>query len=223
VSVNNVVPLRPATGAAAPEGSFGRMAGDMMLQLKGLGKSLGRKRMIVGGAGIGGLLAAANEMGDKTETAPQNLVDALGAGVGGAGLAALAPLALGLTGPAGWVAAGLGGLAGASVGKAGLRGATDLIGLTRTETPEAKALRDAENAHALGIALRERSLPVTQKEMELTRQDQVERIKAELALRQQYEYAATAMNMASQNTASTVNSVPGMINQVMTAPTVFSR
>jgi len=109
------------------------------------------------------------------------------------------------------------------VGKAGLRGATDLIGLTRTESPEAKTLRNAENLQGLQLEMRRRALPVTQQEMELVRQDQVERVKAELALRQQYEYAAAAMNMAAHNTASTVNSVPGMINQVMTAPTVFSR
>jgi hypothetical protein len=179
--------------------------------------------MILGGAGIGGLLAAANEMGDKTETANQNIVDAAGAGLGGAGLAALAPLALGLSGPAGWAAAGVAGLVGSQVGKAGLRGATDLMGLTRTESPEARSLRNAENAAGLQLELRNRALPVTQKEMELVRQDAIERVKAELALRQQYEYAAAAMNMASQNTASTVASVPGMINQVMAAPTVFSR
>jgi hypothetical protein len=199
------------------------MAGDVMAQLSGLGKSLGRRRMILGGAGIGGLLAAANEMGDRTETANQNVVDAVGAGAGGAGLAALAPLALGLSGPAGWAAAGVAGLVGSQVGKAGLRGATDLIGLTRTESPEAKTLRNAENLAAFQLEQRNRALPVTQKELELTRQDQVARIAAELALRQQYEYATTAMNMAAQNTASTVNSVPGMINQVMAAPTVFSR
>jgi hypothetical protein len=179
--------------------------------------------MIAGGVGIGALLAAANEMGDKNETANQNIVDAAGAGLGG--LAALAPLALGMTGPAGWAAAGVAGLAGSQVGKAGLRGATDLIGLTRTESPEAAAIRQAENVAALEMEMNRRrrmtDLPLREKELALERQHAIEQLKAEVALRQQYEYAQAAMNMATGNTASIVQSVPSMANQVMSRPTVF--
>jgi hypothetical protein len=200
-----------------------RKAGDLMASLRDMATTVGRKRMIAGGVGLGGLLAAANEMGDKNESASQNLVDATGAGVGS--LAALAPLALGASGPMGWLAAAGLGLAGSQIGKAGLRGATDLMGLTTTETPEAKAIRDSINASRAGITMdaerRRANLPLAEQEMALARQDSVLRMKADLEARQQAAYAQALLAMAQGGADRALGAIPSMAQQVLAMPTPY--
>ena len=215
--------------------SGGRMAGDLMSSLssaaagsidglKDLGKMLGRRRMIAGGAGLGGLLAAASEMGDKSETAQQNLVDATGAGVGS--LAALAPLAVGMSGPMGWLAAAGLGLAGSQIGKAGLRGATDLMGLTTPETPEAKAIRNALSANDAGITMDSRrrlaNLPIAEQEMALARQNDILRMKADLEARQQAAYAQAVLAMAQSGSNQALGAIPTAAQQILSMPSPYS-
>ena len=139
----------------------------------------------------------------------------------------MAPLALGATGPVGWGVAALGGLVGSQVGKAGLRGATDLLGLTTTESPEAKSIRDAENAAMLNLELnrrtREQDLPLRARELELDRLDQAKRMEAQVALQRQYDYANAVLQMANQSTATNLNSIQNLAAQFAGSPTVFTR
>jgi hypothetical protein len=194
-----------------------------MSSLSSLAGGMGRKRLIAGGAGIGGLLAAAGEMGDKSETPQQNLVDATGAGVGS--LAALAPLAFGMSGPMGWLAAAGLGLAGSQVGKAGLRGATDLVGLTRSDTPEQKAIQNALNANEAGITMdsrrRQANLPIAEQEMALARQNDILRMKADLEARQQAAYAQAVLAMAQGGSNQALGAMSGAAQQILSMPNPY--
>lgn len=231
---SEMVPFRRRMAQAAAGGSppndppnGPRNAGDLLQSLRtgaeGLAGGLGRRRMIAGGVGLGALLAAASEMGDKSENARQNLVDATGAGAGA--MAGVIPLALGATGPLGWLAgAGLA-LAGSQIGKAGLRGATDLMGLTTTESPEAKLLRDAFNANEAGITMDSRrrlaNLPIAEQEMALQRQDAMLRMKQDLEARQQAAYAQAVLAMAQGGAATALQTIPAMAQQVLAMPSPY--
>lgn len=216
----------PPSGGLPPTAP-GRKAGGWLQDLRDSASSLagtmGRRRMIAGGVGLGALLAAANEMGDKNENARQNLVDATGAGAGA--MAGVIPLALGATGPLGWLAgAGLA-LAGSQIGKAGLRGATDLMGLTTTESPEAKAIRDGLNANEAGITMDTRrrlaNLPLAQQEMALQREDAMLRMEQDLRARQQAAYAQAMLAMAQGGATTALNTIPQMAQQVLAMPTPY--
>ena len=216
----------PSSGNGAGGGLSGgpRWAGDLMSSLSGFANSMGRKRLIAGGAGLGGLLAAAGEMGDKSETPQQNLVDATGAGVGS--LAALAPLAVGMSGPMGWLAAAGLGLAGSQIGKAGLRGATDLAGLTRPETPEEKVIRDGLNANEAGITMdirrRQANLPLAEQEMALARQNDILRMKADLEARQQAAYAQAVLAMAQSGSSQALGAMSAGAQQIVSMPSPYA-
>ncbi len=216
---------RPPSSGGAGGGISGgpRWAGDLMSSLSSLAGGMGRKRLIAGGAGIGGLLAAAGEMGDKSETPQQNLVDATGAGVGS--LAALAPLALGMSGPMGWLAAAGLGLAGSQVGKAGLRGATDLVGLTRSDTPEQKAIQNALNANEAGITMdsrrRQANLPIAEQEMALARQNDILRMKADLEARQQAAYAQAMLAMAQNGSSQALGAMSAGAQGILSMPNPY--
>jgi hypothetical protein len=162
-------------------------------------------------------------MGDKSETPQQNLVDATGAGVGS--LAALAPLAFGMSGPMGWLAAAGLGLAGSQVGKAGLRGATDLVGLTRSDTPEQKAIQNALNANEAGITMdsrrRQANLPIAEQEMALARQNDILRMKADLEARQQAAYAQAVLAMAQGGSNQALGAMSGAAQQILSMPNPY--
>lgn len=219
----------PSSSAPPPApSSTGRFGGDLLDSLRAgaeqLAGTIGRRRMIAGGVGLGALLAAANEMGDKNENARQNLVDSLGAG-GGSAAAAAIPLALMGGGPLTWLAAAGMGLAGSQIGKAGLRGATDLMGLTTTESPEAKAVRDGLNANEAAITMDTRrrlaNLPVAAQEMALQRQDAMLRMEQDLRARQQAAYAQAVLAMAQGGTTAALNTIPEMAQQVLAMPTPY--
>ena len=216
--------IRPSSSGNGVSGSSGpRWAGDLMSSLSSLAGGMGRKRLIAGGAGIGGLLAAAGEMGDKSETPQQNLVDATGAGVGS--LAALAPLAFGMSGPMGWLAAAGLGLAGSQAGRAGLRGATDLMGLTRSDTPEQKAIQNAISANEAGITMdsrrRQANLPLAEQEMALSRQNDILRMKADLEARQQAAYAQAVLAMAQGGSSQALGAMSGAAQQILSMPNPY--
>jgi len=217
----------PLSAPPPAPSSTGRFGGDWLQELRdgasGLASTIGRRRMIAGGVGLGALLAAANEMGDKNENARQNLVDATGAGAGA--MAGVIPLALGVTGPLGWLAgAGLA-LAGSQIGKAGLRGATDLIGLTTTESPEGRAIRMGLNASNAQIRMdanrRLANLPIARQEMALQRENDMLRMKQDLEARQQAAYAQAVLAMAQGGTTAALNTIPRMAQQVLAMPTPY--
>lgn len=122
----------------------------------------------------------------------------------------------------GWLAAAGLGLAGSQIGKAGLRGATDLMGLTTTETPEAKAIRDGINANRAGITMdaerRRANLPLAEQEQALLRQDMILRMKADLEARQQAAYAQAMLTMATDGTTRAVQAVPAAAQQILSMP-----
>lgn len=192
------------------------MAGDALSS--GLG-SLGSKRALLAAGALAPLGAAALEYGDSKESAGQNTADALGAGIGAT--AALAPLALGMTGPVGWAAAAGLGLLGSQVGKGVTRAATDALGFTTSPKPW---MEEIEKGRVLGqLALEQERLK---------RQQNLTLAKPELALQREHEagleairrdsaYQAAVLGAIAQLNQGAGRDMAALYDRALTTPTVF--
>lgn len=165
-----------------------------MAALGGLGR-----RAALGAGGLGALLSAAGEFGDQEDSNAGNLADAAGMGLGtlAGGAAVLAPAAL-AGGPIGIGTLVLGSLAaalGGQLGKGGVRGLTDAVGITSTPDPAAKALDNALKARKSEIAMKaleaQTMLPYqyAAQQQDLAIQRQAAAAQQELAMAQNYQNA----------------------------------